>query len=139
MFCKILSKKTGRGEVIIFTIAEAEATLKICSFTSKSSFPEVFGASDGTYIPLKSVPRRERVEYFNRKQDYSIVLQGVADASFRFLDVSTGYPGSIHNARILRMSHLHWKVSQGDWLKGPIKQIGPVEVGSLLEGGGTGR
>ena len=39
------------------------------------------------------------------------------------LDVRTGYPGSIHDARILRMSRLHWKVSQGDWLKahdGPL-------------------
>ena len=131
-FCKILAKKAG--EFIKFPITEAEAAAKICSFTNKSSFPQVVGAIDGTHIPLKSVPRRERVEYFNRKQDYSIVLQGVADASFRFLDVSTGYPGSIHDARILRMSRLHWKVSQGDWLKGPIKQIGPVEVGPLLVG-----
>ena len=119
-FCKILAKKAG--EFIKFPITEAEATVKICSFTNKSPFPQVVGAIDG------------RVEYFNRKQDYSIVLQGVANASFRFLDVSTGYPGSIHDARILRMSRLHWKVSQGDWLKGPVKQIGPVEVGPLLVG-----
>lgn len=32
------------------------------------------------------------------------------------------------------MSRLHWKVSEGDWLKGPIKQIGPLEVGALLVG-----
>ena len=32
------------------------------------------------------------------------------------------------------MSRLHWKASQGDWLKGPVKQIGPVEVGPLLAG-----
>lgn len=129
-FCKTLAKKAG--EFIKFTITEAEATVKICSFTNKSSFPQVVGAFDETHIPLKSVLQRERVENFNRKQDYSIVLQGVADASFRFLDVNTGYPGSIHDARILRMRRLHWKVSQGDWLKGPIKQIGPVEVGPLL-------
>ena len=131
-FCKILAKKAG--EFIKFPITEAEATVKICSFTNKSPFPQVVGAIDGTHIPLKSVPRRQRVEYFNRKQDYSIVLQGVADASFRFLDVSTRYPGSIHDARILRMSRLHWKVSQGNWLKGPVKLIGPVEVGPLLVG-----
>ena len=32
------------------------------------------------------------------------------------------------------MSGLHWKVSQDDWLKGPVKRIGPVEVGPLLVG-----
>ena len=131
-FCKILAKKAG--EFKKFSITEAEAAAKICSFTNKPSFPQVVGTIDGTYIPLKSVLRRERVEYFNLKQDYSIVLQGVADASFRFLDVSTGYPGSIHDGRILRMSRLHWKLSQGDWLKGPIKQIGQVEVGPLFVG-----
>lgn len=40
----------------------------------------------------------------------------------------------LNDPRILRMSRLHWKVSRGDWLKGPIKQIGPVEVGPLLVG-----
>ena len=79
-FCKILAKKAG--EFIKFPIIEAEATVKICSFSNKSCFPQVVGAIDRTHIPLKSVPRRETVEYFNRKQDYSIVLQGVADAPF---------------------------------------------------------
>ena len=75
-FCKILAKEAG--EFIKFPITEAEATVKICSFTNNSSFPQVVGAIDGTHILLKSVPQRERVEYFNRKQGYSIVLQGVA-------------------------------------------------------------
>ena len=48
----------------------------------------------------------ERIDYFNRKQDYSAVIQGVADASFRFLDIRAGYPGSIHDARVLRLSNL---------------------------------
>ena len=76
----------------------------------------------------------ERIEYFNRKQDYSIVVQAVADASFKFLDVSTGFPGSIHDARILRLSKLHREVGQGNWLNGPSKQIGACEVRPLLVG-----
>lgn len=52
-FCKILAKKAG--EFIKFPITEAEATVKICSFTNKLSFPQVVGAIDGTHIPLKSV------------------------------------------------------------------------------------
>lgn len=52
-FCKILAKKAG--EFIKFPITEAEATVKIRSFTNKSSFPQVVGAIDGTHIPLKSV------------------------------------------------------------------------------------
>ena len=92
------------------------------------------GAIDGSHIALKTVPVNERIEYFNRKQDYSIVIQGVADASFKFLDVSTGYPGSIHNARILRLSKLQREIDQGTWLNAPSKRIGGSEVGPLLVG-----
>lgn len=92
------------------------------------------GAVDGSHIPLKTVLVNERKEYFNRKQDYSVVVQAVADTSFKFLDVSAGFPGSIHDARILRLSKLHREVSQGNWLNGPSKKIGACEVGPLLVG-----
>ena len=46
------------------------------------------GAIDGSHIALKTVPVKDRIEYFNRKQDYSVVVQAVADASFKFLDVT---------------------------------------------------
>lgn len=69
-------------------------------FTNKSPFLQVVRAIDGSHIALKTVPVNKRIEYFNRKQDYSIVIQGVADASLKFLDVSMGYHGSIHDARI---------------------------------------
>ena len=56
-FCKILAKKAV--EFIIFPTTEAEATVKICSFTNKTSFPQVVGAIDGTHIPLKSLPQKK--------------------------------------------------------------------------------
>ena len=92
------------------------------------------GAIDGSPIALKTVPVGEGIEYFNRKQDYSFVIQGVADASFKFLDVSTGYPGRIHDARILRLSKLQREIDQGTWLNGPSKRIGGSEIGPLLVG-----
>lgn len=76
----------------------------------------------------------EQIECFNRKQDYSFVVQAVANASFKFLDGSTGFPGSIHDACILRLSKLHREVGQGNWLNGPSKQIGACEVGPFLVG-----
>lgn len=76
----------------------------------------------------------EPIEYFNRKQDYSFVVQAVTDTSCKFLDVSTGFPGSIHDARILWLNKLHREVAQGNWLNGPSKQIGACEVGPLLVG-----
>ena len=62
------------------------------------------------------------------------MVQAVADASFKFLDVSTGFPGSIHDGRILVLRKLHREVGPGNWLNGPSKQIGACEVGPLLVG-----
>ena len=69
---------------------------RIRLFTNKFPFPQVVGAIDGCHIALKAVSMDEWIDYFNRKRDHSVVIQGVADASFRFLDISAGYPGSIH-------------------------------------------
>ena len=109
-------------------------SLFIRLFTNKSPFPQVIEVIDCSHIALKTVPVGERIEYFNRKQDYCIVIQGVADASFKFLDVITGYPGSIHDARILRLSKQQREIDQGTWLNGPSKRIGASEIGPLLVG-----
>ena len=131
-FCEAIAKRAT--EFIKFPVTEQEVLQSIRLFTNKSPFPQVVGAIDGSHIALKTVPVNERIEYFNRKQYYSIVIQGVADASFKFLDVSTGYPGSIHDARILRLSKLQREIDQGTWLNTPSKRIGGSEVGPLLVG-----
>ena len=74
-------------------------------FFNISRFPQVLGALDGSHIPIKA-PKDDPNEYVNRKSFHSIVLQGVVDANGKFLHVSTGYAGSIHDARVLRMSAL---------------------------------
>ena len=131
-FCEAIAKRAT--EFIKFPATEQEVLQSIRFLTNKSPFPQVVGAIDGSHIALKTVPVNERIEYFNRKQDYSIVIQGVADASFKFLDVSTGYPGSIHDARILRLSKLQREIDQSTWLNAPSKGIGGAEVGPLLVG-----
>lgn len=51
-------------------------------------------------------------------------MQGVADAQGRFIHVSTGYAGSIHDARVLRMSSLTNEVEDGNILASPILRTG---------------
>ena len=131
-FCTVIARRAN--EFIKFPVTAQEVTQGIRQFTNKSPFPQVVGAIDGSHIPLKSVPTNERIEYFNRKQAYSVVVQGVADASLKFIDVSTGFPGSIHDARIMRLSRVHREVSCGNWLSGPSRQIGGCEVRPLLVG-----
>ena len=89
------------------------------------------GALDGSHIPIKA-PKDDPNEYVNRKSFYSIVFQGVADANGKFLHVSTGYAGSIHDARVLRMSALLTAIENGDILHSPTRRIGGTEVKPLL-------
>ena len=102
-FCLALLKSAN--DFIKFPKGEAETRRAIQAFQEISCFPQVVGAIDGSHIPIIA-PKNDPNDYYNRKQFHSIVLQGVADADGRFIHVSTGYAGSIHDARVLRMSSL---------------------------------
>ena len=72
-------------------------------------FQEVCGlyanlpATDGCHISIKP-PADDEQSYFNRKQRHSVVLQGICDSSGKFTDVYAGWPGSLHDNRVLRNS-----------------------------------
>lgn len=65
--------------------------------------PDVVGTIDGCHIQI-SRPSESAESYFNRKKFYSVILQGVCDADLLFTDVFAGFPGSAHDARVLRES-----------------------------------
>jgi len=83
----------------------------------------VVDAINRSHIPI-TAPNEDADDYYNRKQFHSVVLQGVADAKGRFIHVSTGYAGSIHDARVLRMSSLINKVENGRILVSPVLLTG---------------
>ena len=47
------------------------------------NFPQFAGAIDGSHIPIVR-PHEYHTDYFNRKQFYSVVLQGVVDYRYCF-------------------------------------------------------
>lgn len=78
--------------------------------TSRPRYPglaQILGAIDCTHIPLFKPPTEFPEDYFDRKHQYSIITQAVADAQCRFLDVFVGPPGAYHDARVLRISKLN--------------------------------
>ena len=79
-------------------------------------------------------PTENAIDYFNRKQHYSFVTQAVVDANLFFIDVSTGWPGSIHDARVLRLSDLFQRAQNGDILSDPTKVVNGCNVRPLLLG-----
>lgn len=70
------------------------------------AFKNVVGAIDGTHIRIKP-PKRHQIDYLNYKGFYSINMQAMCDSIGRFLDIFVGYPGSVHDTRILKNSSFY--------------------------------
>ncbi|XP_068692935.1 uncharacterized protein [Montipora foliosa] len=129
-FCTALLRRAD--DFIKFPKTEAETSgQSIQEFQDISRFPQVVGALDGSHIPIRA-PKEDLKEYLNRESFHSIVLQGVAGANGKFLHVSTGYAGSIHDARVLRMISLLLVIGNGDILHSPTRRIGSTQVKPLI-------
>ena len=63
------------------------------------------GAIDGSHIWIDK-PAEDPDSYINRKQYFSINIQGTVNHQIKFLDVFIGYPGSVHDARVFKNSPL---------------------------------
>ena len=72
-----------------------------------------------------------------RKGYHSLVPQGVVDANLKFTDVCTGFPGSLHDARVLRLSSFFEGVEASEILQAPVQQINGVDIRPLIFGDGA--
>jgi hypothetical protein len=77
-------------------------------FYTSYNFPNVLGAIDGTHIRIVA-PHEHPQAYVNRKKFHSIILQGLCARNLQFLHVVAGWPGSVHDARVLRNSDI-WNI-----------------------------
>ncbi|XP_051160010.1 putative nuclease HARBI1 [Leptopilina boulardi] len=78
-------------------------------YFTKYGFPGVVGAIDGSHIKIDK-PAEDKDSYINRKQYFSIQMQGVVDENKKIIDICVGYPGSVHDARVLRESTISTKL-----------------------------
>lgn len=122
-----------KDEYIHFPETVAETAASIETFRDLSRLPNIVGAIDGTHIPINA-PRESAVDYFSRYQRHDFSIQAVADGNLLFLDFSAGYPGSMHDARILRNSTLYQRAEQGEILTGPVVNINHHDIGPYLLG-----
>lgn len=70
------------------------------------AFARVVGSIDGCHVCIKPLGA-DAQDYFNRKLFHSIKLQAVCDHQCQFLDIFVGYPGSVHDSRVLKNSPLY--------------------------------
>ena len=73
-------------------------------------FPQTVGAIDGSHIPILK-PVDCPSDYYNRKGFYSVIVQAVVDSRGLFIDVNIGWPGKVHDARVLAF---YSKCNSGD-------------------------
>ena len=81
------------------------------------NFPGVVGM---IHVTIKK-PKDRGVDYNNRKDYYSIVLQAAVGKDMRFTNVFAGYAGKVHDARIFCCSPLK---EVGQQLCGPGHMLG---------------
>ena len=69
-------------------------------FETYCGFPQAAGAIDGSHIPILR-PDESASNYYNHKGYYSIIMQTMVDFRGLFMDVYIGWPGKMHDARVL--------------------------------------
>ena len=76
------------------------------NYNDRWGYPQCVGAIDGMHVPIKA-PSQNPADYYNRKHFHSIVLQGVCDWNYRFIDVFFGFAGRAHDARVFSNSSIY--------------------------------
>jgi len=79
---------------VLFTTLQAQPVSDLTviqHLVHKNSFPGTFGAADGCHVPIKT-PVVHTDSYINQQSSVS--------GSVQFIDISTGWPRSLHDAHI---------------------------------------
>ena len=116
------------------TIPQRNAAMDVVrGFEEKWGFPQCFGAVDGSHIPI--IPPHDcPTDYYNRKGFHSIVLQALVDHENRFMNVNVGWPGSVHDARILSNSEVFHRGEAGTLVPQSVQILAGVPVPVVILG-----
>ncbi|KAJ1203439.1 hypothetical protein NDU88_007225 [Pleurodeles waltl] len=115
MFSNLLSRVlsallTHMRSYIVFPPVEDLPTVK-GDFYALGHIPNIIGAIDGIHVALVP-PRRSEQVYRNRKRYHSMNVQMVCLADQYISHVNAKFPGSVHDAYILRSSSIPYVMGQ---------------------------
>ena len=122
-----------KEEYIKFPSTDQEIFATRQTFEGFTNLPNVVGAIDVSHIQIKN-PIESGADYFSRLDQHDVVVQAVADGEKRFLDVATGFPGSMPESRVLINSSLYQRIMGGELLIGQAVKFGGRDVRPVLVG-----
>ncbi|XP_069134276.1 putative nuclease HARBI1 [Argopecten irradians] len=82
-------------------------------FFDIAGFPNVIGAVDGTFIRIIA-PKTNENDFVNRKGFHSLNVQMMCDHRLRITNCYADWPGSAHDQRIFKNSHLGRNLENGN-------------------------
>ena len=130
--CKAITKKLKNDFLKVPKGEDLREVMRL--YKEKWGFPSCAGAIDGTHIPIQA-PLENRTDYINRKSYHSIVMQALVDSKYLFRDVVIGWPGSVHDARVLSNSELYNRGCNGQLFDPSMKEsILGVDMGPFILG-----
>ena len=103
-------------------------------FKQTLDVPQCAGSIDGSHVPV-TPPSMNHTDYYNRKGWYSMLVQAVVDHEFLFRNLCIGWPGSVHDARVLANSSVFKKISNGQLLVGNSAQVQGRPLRPFIIGG----
>lgn len=117
--CRIVHKVSRaicelRSLYIKFPDAADQAKYKV-QFYEYGHFPGVIGCIDGCHVPVKCPSTPDAEEYRNRKNWFSINVQGVCTPNLEFSNIVARWKGSTHDSRIFVNSSLCAQFQSGQY------------------------
>lgn len=90
-------------------------------FEAVFRLPNCCGAIGATHIIMTLPAVESSHDWCDQESNYSMFLQVIVDHEMRFLDIVTGWPGSMTISRLLKCSGFYKLCESGRRLNGPLK------------------
>ena len=102
-------------------------------FFNHWGIPQCAGSIDVSHIPVIP-PVLNHTDYYNRKGWYSIIVQAVVNHHYLFTNLHIGWPGSVHDARVLANSAIYQRANNKEILQGECMCVGDMDIPIFLVG-----
>ena len=126
------------GYYIKFSKGRIKTSVAIEMFKTENQWktPLVVSATNGMHV-FKAPVSESWHDYHWSIQRYSINTQAVEGYNLQFIDIATGFPGSIHDSWVLRNSALNQRAKNNEMLLEPKVNVRGYRTSPTLLGNGV--